>query len=974
MSTNLSVLDLNRRREGVRIRRIAAAIVSLVAVSGACGQPLVFTPQAPFPTGRSLGGVAFNSPTHGFLVGQNHTLIETNDGGATWIKRMQTDLSTDPFYTITFASPTRGYIAGNNQDAYRTTDGGATWNQMTGMQFGSVRELDFISPTVGFAGYNGAITKTSDGGTSWPLRSGYPDSPIVFGMDFRDEQVGLAGGIRSTPHHDEAIYRTEDGGATWSVVHDQPTNDVMWLDQTTAIAIIGDTIYRSTDEGRTWGPYSFGVLTGLGDMARAGSSSVICGVSLKGDIWQSTNLGASWVQKVEGIGTLPADWAISFSDENNGWVVGDRGLTYKTTDAGESWTLISSGCGDEITDLEMFNEEIGYAVTYFGYLFRTRNAGAFWDVKQLKVTGQVFGRGEGLNAVSAVDEWFAVTGGQGGILFRTYDGGDFWESVGYPTLPGTFDVNGIKMVSRDVGYIAGNGNGDENVWKTTSGGSFWTPLANTPAFYAAIDARGEMVWALSGGTVVDRSLDGGNTFERIELPGDVNYCSDIEFADASVGWIAGWYGYVARSTDGGATWTQQVQPQDEIFLDLKVVSPSEAWLIGRDGNYRYFYKRTTNGGATWTRTEIPLAYAESMSGIHVNRSGRVWLTGAGGKILASQRPPLTITLPGDVPAVVAAGRPADIAVSIVAGGEQIAQGSPTLWVRTTGTGPFTPLPITYVQGDEYKATLPAMACTDTPQFYFSARGDAGSEVRLPATAPTAFYTTRMGEFRQVAILDENFDSGIPSSWIRTGLWHASASCAPAGACGSGQRAYYGQDSTCTFDTGARTLGSLISPSITLPQLQPGQRITLSFCHALRTQNGEGALSDYDKAIVWVRTSPFDFPVEWCVDRSSSRELRFDISQAAGKAVRIEFNFDSDNALQNAFRGWHVDNVRIEAPVVVCENPCRADFDRNGQVDFFDYLDFVQAFGADEASADIDGNGQIDFFDYLEFAAAFSAGC
>ena len=54
--------------------------------------------------------------------------------------------------------------------------------------------------------------------------------------------------------------------------------------------------------------------------------------------------------------------------------------------------------------------------------------------------------------------------------------------------------------------------------------------------------------------------------------------------------------------------------------------------------------------------------------------------------------------------------------------------------------------------------------------------------------------------------------------------------------------------------------------------------------------------------------------------------------------------------------------------------CDADFDHSGQVDFFDYLDFVQAFASDDPRADFDANGQIDFFDYLDFTAAFAAGC
>ena len=56
------------------------------------------------------------------------------------------------------------------------------------------------------------------------------------------------------------------------------------------------------------------------------------------------------------------------------------------------------------------------------------------------------------------------------------------------------------------------------------------------------------------------------------------------------------------------------------------------------------------------------------------------------------------------------------------------------------------------------------------------------------------------------------------------------------------------------------------------------------------------------------------------------------------------------------------------------NACAADFNRDGQVDFFDYLDFVQAFSNEDPFADFNGDGQVDFFDYLDFVASFALGC
>jgi hypothetical protein len=54
--------------------------------------------------------------------------------------------------------------------------------------------------------------------------------------------------------------------------------------------------------------------------------------------------------------------------------------------------------------------------------------------------------------------------------------------------------------------------------------------------------------------------------------------------------------------------------------------------------------------------------------------------------------------------------------------------------------------------------------------------------------------------------------------------------------------------------------------------------------------------------------------------------------------------------------------------------CPADFNRDAATDFFDYLDFVDAFSAGLGEADFNRDLSIDFFDYLDFVDAFSAGC
>lgn len=53
---------------------------------------------------------------------------------------------------------------------------------------------------------------------------------------------------------------------------------------------------------------------------------------------------------------------------------------------------------------------------------------------------------------------------------------------------------------------------------------------------------------------------------------------------------------------------------------------------------------------------------------------------------------------------------------------------------------------------------------------------------------------------------------------------------------------------------------------------------------------------------------------------------------------------------------------------------RADLDRNGTVDFFDFFEFQSLFAAGDPQADFDGDGKLDFFDFLEFQAATEEGC
>lgn len=54
--------------------------------------------------------------------------------------------------------------------------------------------------------------------------------------------------------------------------------------------------------------------------------------------------------------------------------------------------------------------------------------------------------------------------------------------------------------------------------------------------------------------------------------------------------------------------------------------------------------------------------------------------------------------------------------------------------------------------------------------------------------------------------------------------------------------------------------------------------------------------------------------------------------------------------------------------------CAVDLNRDGVVDFADYLEFLNRYEEQDLSVDFNGDGVVDFADYLEFLNRYEAGC
>jgi photosystem II stability/assembly factor-like uncharacterized protein len=98
-----------------------------------------------------------------------------------------------------------------------------------------------------------------------------------------------------------------------------------------------------------------------------------------------------------------------------------------------------------------------------------------------------------------------------------------------------------------------------------------------------------------------RTRDGGLTWTETELPYNSNTGTLLRFADAANGWSVmspdhtPYASAIAHTSDGGDTWTTQVEPRAGHLFDLCFTDTQHAWAVGDSGTIL----ATTDGGATW---------------------------------------------------------------------------------------------------------------------------------------------------------------------------------------------------------------------------------------------------------------------------------------------------------------------------------------------------------------------------------------
>jgi photosystem II stability/assembly factor-like uncharacterized protein len=315
--------------------------------------------------------------------------------------------------------------------------------------------------------------------------------------------------------------------------------------------------------------------------------------------------------KTQESGTTADFRGVSAVSSSVAWASGSKGTYARTTDGGATWRagVVAGAEALDFRDVQAVDASTAYLLSAGepARLYKTTDGGAHWALQYTNATKGVFFDGMAFwDATHGIAVSDPVAGSF--LIVRTTDGGATWKEVPRASIP--------------------------------------PPLAGEAAFAAsgtciAVQGRDHVWFGTGGGAVsrVFRSTDRGQTWKVSATPiksgNDSSGIFSLAFKDARRGVaVGGDYkktdeasDNVARTTDGGATWTQGGRSQPPGLKEAAAYVPGTnaptLIVVGPSGSGYSF-----DDGQTWTLIDTNGYHSASFAA----PSNAGWAVGAGGRI------------------------------------------------------------------------------------------------------------------------------------------------------------------------------------------------------------------------------------------------------------------------------------------------------------------------------------------------------
>lgn len=264
-----------------------------------------------------------------------------------------------------------------------------------------------------------------------------------------------------------------------------------------------------------------------------------------------------------------------------------------------------------------------------------------------------------LDITRAGDRLVAV--GERGVALLSDDAGKAWKASETPV---TRTLTGVSFQDAKVGVAVGHGG---SLVRTEDGGETWThvPLeeAGSDSLLGVVSLGNDQFAAYGAFGLYFHSSDAGRTWERrTVLAEDFDrHISQVLRVGEALFMVAE-SGTLARSEDGGATWTAIESPYVGSYFGATVLKDGAILAFGMRGNVF----RSEDLGATWQK--IDLATTASLNSGRQLEDGRVLLVGNVGLLALSRDGGQTLGLHWS-PAGRGFAALAEVAGSVVLAGE-----------------------------------------------------------------------------------------------------------------------------------------------------------------------------------------------------------------------------------------------------------------------------------------------------------------
>lgn len=310
----------------------------------------------PIDPGVVLLDIAFvpDDPSHGFLLGTRQTILETKDGGSTWVPRSIASAEDEDFNyrfnSISFKGK-EGWIVGKPAILLHTSDAGESWERIP-LSAELPGDMVYIKATdeksAEMVTDEGAIYVTSNRGYNW--RAAVQET--VSATLNRTVSSGISG----------ASYYT----GTFNTVNRSPEGNYV------AVSSRGN-FYLTWEPGQPyWQPHNRAVARRIQNM----------GWRADGGLWLLVRGGGLYLSKGTGItedfDEIPVQSRgfgildVGYRSEEEAWAAGGSGILLKTTNRGKTWSRdkAADSIAANLYSVKFINDKQGFVLGNDGVLLK----------------------------------------------------------------------------------------------------------------------------------------------------------------------------------------------------------------------------------------------------------------------------------------------------------------------------------------------------------------------------------------------------------------------------------------------------------------------------------------------------------------------------------------------------------------------------------------------------------------------------